>query len=431
MPDPITKGQIPARPDLSQITDPAAKVAIENLYTGWEFRNGLTGKGDQRFITKAEAAKNLADAIANLPNSQPSTVNVSQGDTTTPASDFTTYLQLTDPPQSSISGEQNGWAADITLTTGNLFAVGSHSHLISMGSHAGVLFGNSTEVYNSTTKTPGSPTQLFGAVHTVLNLVYHGNAPFHAGVWAIFRNRLVGQTTPVNGAPPPSQSYNKNTAAFRIDSAGRGSNGAITCGWEKGIYFAPGSIDRSGPGPNAVAIDMIDLASIYPGSIQSMIALPSDTYMSFSSDKTSSRLGFQGATGKLRFTENFGGAETEYASLQPKFGMTIGASLGPQGYWFDQNYSVGLLYTPSFGNSGPALYAQTSGGGLGWILGFNGVFYGNDPSLSHYVDLNGPNGSVLAFTSGGKTAPPQNLTTIVNWAGVTIDGIRFCMPLYR
>lgn len=429
MPDPITKGQIPARPDLSQIQDPAAKVAIENLYTGWEFRNGLTGKGDQRFITKQEAAKNLADALANLPNSQPSTVNVSQGDTTTPASDFTTYLQLTDPPQSSISGEQNGWAADITLTTGNLFAVGSHSHLVSMGGHSGVLFGVTSEVYNSTTKTPGSPTQLFGAVHTVLNLVYHGNAPFHAGVWAIFRNRLVGQTTPVNGAPPPSQAYNKNTAAFRVDSAGRGSNGAITCGWEKGIYFAPGSIDRSGPSANAIVIDMTDLASIYPGNIQSMIALPDDTYMSFSSDKTSSRLGFQGATGKL-LLQNSNTGET--VSLHSKWGFTVNAGLGgPGGYWFDQTYDVGLLYTPSLNGSGPALYAQAPGSGLGWILGFNGVFYGNDPSLSHYLDLNAGHDSVLAFTSGSKTAPPQNLTSIANWMGVTIDGIRFCAALYR
>lgn len=209
-------------------------------------------------------------------------------------------------PVNPTTFEVNAFAADVTRPSGIDVNVPFRAHAYSDGTHApplGACWGIATEAWNLPTKT-AQGGQLIGGEFSVINAIPNSNAGRHCGVLIPFKNRLDTQTTPQRGSPGVGDAYNKNSMAIYIDSATRGSVTSIECGWNKGIYFGPWSLDTA-VGAKAVGIDMTAFATANPAGgkysdrILSAVAVPSDTPVSYSTDMTSCQLVFNSATGNL------------------------------------------------------------------------------------------------------------------------------------
>lgn len=280
---PRTKRQIPAKPNLFNIKDPEIRTALDDLWSGWQLRNGITGNGDQAFITKADLDAMIAKRIAPVPvQDGGSTTIINSGGTTVPQ---VTYLVRKDFPDSPISHENNGWAADVTVTSGPGSIVAGHFHAYSENVHYGGCWGLAIESTLTNNKNgPGIvDTQCFG-IESSCNIFHsQSKALRHAGALIVFKNRLDVEITPksVAGVPMPpnstlpiGSSYNKNTSAIYIDAGGGRNRGYqshlnniygspyIPCGFQRGIYFSTESLDESANGAHdAVGIDMSALGS--------------------------------------------------------------------------------------------------------------------------------------------------------------------------
>lgn len=194
-----------------------------------------------------------------------------------------------------------------------------YMHGVSVGSHKGNAWGFATEVYNAQDKLgQQSPTQLFGAETAILNLVYDSTAARHAGLLVVFKNRLDFQNGPVHGKPPSGKSYNRNTSAVYIDSGAGRTNGlpggdtSIECGWWRGIYFSPYSLDRSSGNSTqhngkAIGIDMGDLDGNAPegghfyNRLHCAISLPPNTGITWDGSGRVVETRFNNQTGDFEF----------------------------------------------------------------------------------------------------------------------------------
>lgn len=297
-------------------------------------------------------------------------------------------------PQNPISSEHNGFGADITVSSGSASIVPLHGHAIAAGTFGGNAWGLATECYNASNKSgAGLATQLFGAEVLIANLIYNSSSNRHAGLLVVFKNRLDVQDTPVNGVPGGGQSYTRNSSAVYIDSGARiGSstspltgNPAIECGWSKGIYFAPYSLDTASGGTiKAIGIDMTALDNIAPeggkylARIQSAIAIPSDLPITFTTDRVTCQQVYRTGPNTIEFRNN--------GTFRAGFNLTTGI-----------------------------LYQWDSTG----------------PQYNYWLDTGGPSTAFMSVRSGSKMQAPANTTTIVNWINILVDGIRFVIPLYQ
>jgi hypothetical protein len=292
----MSRPLFPAPPQTLAIKDPEAKNAIEMLMSAHNARNGKT---DEAFATKAEVAAMIADATSGLSSGKASQITFNQ--VSDGASSVKRYVKLVgDTPQDN--NEVMGWGADMTLRSGWQPIVPGHWHAVSDGTHSGNAWGIATEATNAPTKTGGLTTQLFGGEFSVNNYIPNSKAARHAGVLSVFKNRTDFQNYPAGKSATVGlgfgEMYNNATAAFYVDTGGGrvGSafsgegNPSIPCGWYRGLFFSPHSLDETTPyARNAVAIDMSQLDSFAPENAQfggqrkfydrlkSAIALPPNT----------------------------------------------------------------------------------------------------------------------------------------------------------
>jgi hypothetical protein len=297
---------------------------------------------------------------------------------------------------SPLTGEHNSFAGFVTRTAGSAAdsIVPFVAHGVSDGTHSGNVWGIATEAYNAATKNGGYGTQLFGGEFSILNLCKTSTAPRHAGLLVVFKNRMDVQDTPVNGVPSAGQAYNKNTCAVYIDTgAGRvGSssnpytgNASIECGWNKGIYFSPHSLDTAA-GVKAVAIDLTALDAGAPegnrfrNRVESGLALPDQMAITLATNKQSCRLSYD------------------------QSGMFNVA------YYTSNRFGVGM---------------HSGGEGIIWC------WNGQDGSFGDWwIDISGSQDAIMRVASGSRTQAPSNGSTIANWLNIRVDGIRYALPLY-
>jgi hypothetical protein len=306
-----------------------------------------------------------------------------------------TNIRTDNSPLSPLTGEHNAFAGFVTRTTGSdadsIVALCGHG--ISDQLHAGNVWGMATEAYNASTKSGGYQSQLFGAEVSIINMCKTSTATRHAGLLVVFKNRLDTQDTPVNGVPSAGQAYNKNTSAIYIDTgAGRvgsssnafSGNASIECGWNKGIYFSPHSLDKAA-GVLATAIDLTALDAGAPeggrfrNRVISGLALPDQMPITLATNKQSCRL-YYDQSGVFNISY--------YAADRFMFGLHSGGE--------------GVLYCS---------------GGVG-NLG------------DYWVDPAGSTDEIMSCRSANRTTNPANTTTIANWLAILVDGIRYHLPLY-
>jgi hypothetical protein len=298
---------------------------------------------------------------------------------------------------SPLTGEHNSFAGFVTRTAGSAAdsIVPFVAHGVSDGTHSGNVWGIATEAYNAATKNGGYGTQLFGGEFSILNLCKTSTAPRHAGLLVVFKNRMDVQDTPVNGVPSAGQAYNKNTSAVYIDTgAGRvGSasnpytgNASIECGWNKGIYFSPYSLDTAA-GVKATAIDLTALdagapeGGLFSARVDSGLALPDGMPITLSTNKQGSKIYYDKTTLATVF-----------------------------GYYTAKRFGV-----------------QSAGSYPGTIYQYNGT----DGAFGDwYIDTAGSQDSIMCVASGSRTQAPSNTSSIANWLNIRVDGIRYALPLY-
>lgn len=437
----------PSIPQTQGVADPAVRVAIDAIRSGWELRNGISGSGDHAFVTHSDVKALITNAVNGISvTSTPTQVTPATAAVAAPA--LSTYLQIVNGTPSSIDGGIGGWAADVTMNVATQGTViGIRTRAISDGSHSGgggaIAFGG--EAINKASKTGGFNNQLRTAVFTVFNEIYNSTALYHCGVLLPFRNREFTETVPARGVPPAGFAYNKHTAAMFIgDGAGRrGSftqpgvgNNQIYCGWEQGIYFSSESLDQSNVVPNAIGINMTDLDypapegpipggnGQYTQRLLSTIALPSNSKMSFSTDKLACRLGYDSATQKFLVTKRSGVTETELWSVS----LINGAMVAP-GWYTDPGYQNGY----SFNQGNQSLDYFHAG-----TVGVTHSFSAQDGRLtqtstvgSGFLDTAGLSNVLMSIRSGQKTVGgPVNAVTVGAWMRLLIDGNNWYFPLY-
>lgn len=287
-------------------------------------------------------------------------------------------------PANPISGEANGWAADITQSSGALSIVPLHGHAVSAGVHSGNAFGIATEAYVFADKNgAGLPSKAIGGEFDSIVMISNSTAVQHPGVWAVFKNRLDVQSTPANGAPSGGNAYNKNTAALVVDSLARGSNTAIECGWNTGLRFNAAGLD-SAAGVKATGIDLTPLDASAPeggkyyGRLISGLALPDNLFMTLSTNKLTAQMRYSDV-GTIEFSNN--------GSQRVMFGL---------------------------GNSTLFQWNGTIGSPYDW-----------------YIDTAGNGPAVMRVASAGRTTAPVDPSTIANWLTVIVDSTTYHWPLYQ
>lgn len=289
--------------------------------------------------------------------------------------------------------EVGNFFADTTYRAANsLSIVPVHMHATSADDHAGNVWGLATEAYNDTSKQgKASTTQLFGAEVSIISKVWDSQAMRHAGLLTVFKNRMDVDPNPDNpdGPPPANRSYNKSAIAIYIDTgAGRGSDTSIQCGWYRGIYFSPHSLDSSNgniwafDNGKAVGIDMGDLEGFAPEGgrfyqrLNAAIALPPNTGISWDGSPKAVQTRFNDGTGDFEF----------------RVGSTANAAI---------NFSTGVL---------------KQGGGL-----------------PYYLNLGAAGSQLFTMVSSNKIKSDLFLPsyTFAVMAKVLIDGVQYYIPVYR
>jgi hypothetical protein len=282
-----------------------------------------------------------------------------------------------------ISGEQNGWAADITLSAGSASVVPIHGHAISAAVHTGNAFGAAFESYVLNNKSGGGlVSKAIGCEADSIVMISNSSATQHLGFWAVFKNRLDIQSVPVNGVPAFGGSYNANTAAFVVDALARGGNTSIECGWQTGLRFNPAGMD-SAAGVKAIGIDLTPLDAAAPeggkyyNRMLTGLALPDNLPLTLSTNKLTAQMRFSDV-GTIEFNNNG-----------------------------SQRVMIGL------GNS--TLFQ--------WD-GINGAAY------TWYIDTAGDAPAIMRVASGLRTIAPVSPTVVANWIRIIVDSTTYSIPLY-
>lgn len=210
--------------------------------------------------------------------------------------------------------EVNGFAANITRSSGTDFVVPLHGHAVSDLTHSGTVncaWGIATEANNAATKT-ATGGGLCGGEFSVINQIYNSTGFRHTGVWIPFKNRPDTLTSPTNGTPTSGNAYNKNTVAICIDTGGGRSPSPtfnVECGWNTGIFFRGPALD-SAAGVKAIGIDMTALDATapeggkYTARLSSAIAVPGDLPVTLSTNLKDAQLVFVSATGNIETQNN-------------------------------------------------------------------------------------------------------------------------------
>lgn len=285
-----------------------------------------------------------------------------------------------------LSGEANGWAADVQQFTGSLSIVPLHGHALSSGTHSGNAFGIATEAYITPDKNgAGLASKAIGAEFDSIVMISNSTAFQHPGVWSVFKNRLDVQASPVNGVPAGGNAYNKNTAALVVDALARGSITSIECGWNTGLRFNAAGLD-SAAGVKATGIDLTPLDAAAPeggkyyNRVISGLALPDNMYLTMSTNKL---------TAQMRFND------------------------------------VGTM---EFNNNGSNRFAI--GLGNGTLFSWDGV---TGSPYTYYLDTAGNAPAIMNVQSGNaaRTAAPVDGVTVRVWLAIKIDGTTFRFPGYQ
>lgn len=351
-------------PQTLAIKDPEAKNAIEALVSAHNVRNGFVGSGDNQFITKAEA-----QALIDASTSSVSKKSVNTAVSSTPVTDatpFSRYVQLTDEAVDPLAQEVIGWGVDITQKNVNGHIVCGHFHGVSTGRHVGHVWGFATEAYNGTGKIGGQETQLYGGEVSIINMIPNSIAARHAGLLVVFKNRLDNQNynvfKPLGTTMNAGESFNRNTSALYLD-AGAGRTGSssdliagninIPCGWQRGVYFSPTSLDESFPNAgDAVGIDMSQFEGYAPENVnrrlyqrmKAAIALPPNTPITWDGAGFAVKTQFNNGNGNFEF----------------KVGNSVNAAINfSNGIYYGSN---GVEFLSLKGNGTSALFWMESGG---------------------------------------------------------------------
>lgn len=104
-----------------------------------------------------------------------------------------------------------------------------------------------------------------------------------SGHIARFRNRAEGQAAAQNGFG--GNRYNENSSAYTVSSQSRSAAGEF-CGWNKGLYFPAGSLDRAISG-GAIGVDFSDIPTSEVPRLEAAMALVADMPVSWNANSIS------------------------------------------------------------------------------------------------------------------------------------------------
>lgn len=152
------------------------------------------------------------------------------------------------------TGDQYGLGAGvIRATAGSNNLVGGVFHSHAQGTFTGSAWGVALEAWIGNHTTDGAASANIIGCESAVYGQYHANIGAALGFHAVFKNRPDGETDVLHGSAGTNK-YNNLSEALRISGQGRSTSGEY-CGWNKGIAFKSGALDRTTTEAVATLID--------------------------------------------------------------------------------------------------------------------------------------------------------------------------------